>query len=291
MYGVRVRRLRLLQNDHTPDADVIVAEQADTVYRALWRSLVTSPTPWDVLLLSELPTASPTMSAMTALAAADGMPTGIWHSDNSPFISIRGSWNSYAETLSPAFRQNLRNRWTRLTKLGQPALEVVHEPGEVRRACQEALHLEASGWKQQARTSIESEPDTRRFYHELAGRAADAGWLRLLFLTLNGRRIATAYSACYRDRLLFIKTGYNPEFAKCSPAKVLTHLALQRAFATGLAEVDFLGTAEAWKLDWTSTTRPHDWLFIFGNTFRGRLAHQLKFRIRPALQRIRSGIR
>jgi CelD/BcsL family acetyltransferase involved in cellulose biosynthesis len=291
MYGVRVRRLRLLQNDHTPDADVIVADEPETAYRALWRSLVTSPESWDVLLLGEVPARSPTLGALTALAAADGMPTGIWHSDNSPFIDIRGSWDSYAETLSAAFRQNLRNRWKRLSKLGEPALEVVHDPAEIRRACEESIHLEASGWKQRAGTSIESEPDAHRFYRELAGRAADAGWLRLLFLTLNGRRIATAYSASYRDRLLFIKTGYNPDFAKCSPAKVLTHLALQRAFATGLSEVNFLGTAEAWKLEWTSTTRPHDWLFIFGNTFRGRLAHQLKFRIKPALQRLRSGIR
>jgi CelD/BcsL family acetyltransferase involved in cellulose biosynthesis len=278
----------LLQNDHTPDADVIVAEQPEASYRALWRSLVTSPSPWDVLLLGEVPTASPTLSALSTLAAADGRPTGIWHSDNSPFIAIQGNWESYHETLSAAFRQNLRNRWTRLTKLGQPALEVVHEPGEVRRACEEALHLEASGWKQRAGTSIESEPESHRFYVELAGRAADAGWLRLLFLTLSGRRIATAYAACYRDRLLFIKTGYNPEFAKCSPAKVLTHLAIQRAFATGLSEVDFLGTAEPWKLEWTATTRPHDWLFIFGDTLRGRLIHQLKFRVKPALQRLRS---
>jgi CelD/BcsL family acetyltransferase involved in cellulose biosynthesis len=86
---------------------------------------------------------------------------------------------------------------------------------------------------------------------------------------------------------LFLKTGYDPEFEKCSPFRLLTHLALRDAFTTGLAEVDFLGDTEPWKLEWTKTTRPHDWLFIFGKTVRGRLVHQLKFRLKPASQRWR----
>ena len=37
----------------------------------------------------------------------------------------------------------------------------------------------------------------------------------------------------------------------------------------GLTEVDFLGDAEPWKLEWTSTGRGHDWLFVFGDTSAG----------------------
>jgi CelD/BcsL family acetyltransferase involved in cellulose biosynthesis len=250
--------------------------------------LMTNAERWDVLLLSEVPRSSPTLRALMVLAAAYGLPTGVWQSDDSPYVSTERSWEAYSATLSPAFRQNLRNRWARLAKLGSPELEVLEGREAIERGCADAIRLEASGWKQQQGTSIESESATRRFYTELAPRAAHAGWLRLLFLTVGGRRIATAYSGCFNNRLLFIKTGYDPEFAKCSPFKVLTHLAIRRAFETGMAEVDFLGTAEAWKLDWTRTTRPHDWLFLFGNTFRGRLVHQLKFRLKPALQLLQS---
>jgi CelD/BcsL family acetyltransferase involved in cellulose biosynthesis len=287
MYGVPVRRLRLLQNDHTPQADVIVAERPQESYRAIWQWLVDSSDRWDVLQLSEVPRASPTLTALLTLAADQDHATGVWQSDDSPYVSLGQTWDAYFATLDPKFRQNLRNRWSRLTRLGAPTLEVLQDRSAIREACDEAFHLEASGWKQAAGTSIGSDPATYRFYTELVERAADHGWLRLLFLAINGRRIATAYSVCYRDRLLFLKTGYDPEFEKCSPFRLLTHLALRDAFTTGLAEVDFLGDTEPWKLEWTKTTRPHDWLFIFGKTVRGRLVHQLKFRLKPASQRWR----
>jgi CelD/BcsL family acetyltransferase involved in cellulose biosynthesis len=287
MYGVPVRRLRLLQNDHTPQADVIVAERPQESYRAIWQWLVDSSDRWDVLQLSEVLRASPTLTALLTLAADQDHATGVWQSDDSPYVSLGQTWDAYFATLDPKFRQNLRNRWSRLTRLGAPTLEVLQDRSAIRGACAEAFHLEASGWKQAAGTSIGSHPATYRFYTELIERTADRGWLRLLFLAIDGRRIATAYSVCYRDRLLFLKTGYDPEFEKCSPFRLLTLLALRDAFTTGLVEVDFLGDAEPWKLEWTKTTRPHDWIFIFGKTVRGRLVHQLKFRLKPASQRWR----
>jgi hypothetical protein len=60
MYGVPVRRLQLLANDHTPHADVIVAERPQESYRAIWQSLVETSEQWDVLQLSHVHRASPT---------------------------------------------------------------------------------------------------------------------------------------------------------------------------------------------------------------------------------------
>ena len=39
MYGIGVRRIQFLHNDHTPKADVVVVERADEVYEALWKTL------------------------------------------------------------------------------------------------------------------------------------------------------------------------------------------------------------------------------------------------------------
>ena len=287
MYGVPVRCLRLLQNDHTPRTDVIVAERPADSYRAIWRSLINSSETWDVLQLSQVLRSSPTLSTLLSLAEDEGCRSGVWHSDDSPYLLLDRPWDAYCAGLKPKLKQNLRNRWTRLEAIGSPILQVLKDRSAVQAASDEALHLEASGWKNNAGTAIGSDPWTHHFYTRLATRAAGRGWLRLLFLTVNDRRIATAYSACYRDRLMFLKTGYDPEYAKYSPFNLLTHAALRDAFATDLAEVDFLGDNEPWKLEWTKTTRPHDWLFIFRPTLRGQLVHQLKFRLKPAVLRWR----
>jgi CelD/BcsL family acetyltransferase involved in cellulose biosynthesis len=287
MYGLRVRQLRLLQNDHTPRTDILIVDHPADSYRAIWNALLDCQESWDLVLLNQVPTQSPTRDTLFAHAAAKDFPTGVWPSNQSPYLELPGTWDTYYASLSSKFKQNLRNRLSRLNQLGDAALELIQDGTDIRSCCEDAWRLEDSGWKREEGTAITSDPAVKRFYTLLAERAALHGWLRLLFLTVNGRRIATSYGSIYRDRLFLFKTGYDTEFAKCAPFKLLTYLAAQEAFKQGLSEVDFLGDAEPWKLEWTSTTRDHEWLFIFSNTSRGRLLHRAKFQLLPAVKRWR----
>lgn len=286
MYGMPVRKLDLLHNDHSPRADWILAGPPEQACGAVWNALQESRGQWDLLQLSRLTEDSPTLAALSALAQRDGCPTGAWRGDVSPYLTLAGTWDSYHGSLSAKFRSNLRNRLTRLARFGEPQLEIITRPDDAAR--EEAVRLEASGWKADARTSIASDQAVHEFYTRLADRAADRGWLRLLFLTVGGRRIATSYGAVFDRRLFLFKTGYDPDYATCSPFKLLTFLAIQSAYNEGLREVDFLGDAEPWKLEWTSTSRAHEWLFVFAGTRRARLLHSLKFRVAPELKRWRA---
>jgi CelD/BcsL family acetyltransferase involved in cellulose biosynthesis len=145
--------------------------------------------------------------------------------------------------------------------------------------------LEDSGWKARNGTGITADPAVRQFYSLLFDRAADCPWFRLMFLSVNGARIATALAAAYNRRLFLIKTGYDPAHASCSPFKLLTQFAIRYACDHGLIELDFLGDPEPWKLEWTKTTRAHQWLFVFSNTPRARVLHPIKFQVLPAIKR------
>jgi CelD/BcsL family acetyltransferase involved in cellulose biosynthesis len=288
MYGLQVRKLDFLHNDHTPRADVVIAEGGESAYEALWTALRETQDDWDLLQLSRLPDDSPTRAAFERLAAADRVNTGVWRGDVSPFLRLDGSWETYHASLDAKFRSNLRNRLSRLKKIGEPGFEVLEDRAGIEQARGDALRLEASGWKAQAGTSIRSDVAVERFYTLLADRAADQGWLRLLFLTAGGHRIATSYGARFANRLFLFKTGYDPEFATCSPFKLLTCRAIQAGYAEGLHEVDFLGDAEPWKLEWTRTSRAHEWLFVFSQSRRARLLHSIKFQMLPELKKWRA---
>jgi CelD/BcsL family acetyltransferase involved in cellulose biosynthesis len=288
MYGLPVRKLDLLHNDHTPRADWIVAGSPALGYEAIWDALAATDSEWDLLQLSRLPEDSPTLRTIGELAARDGRHAGTWRGDVSPYLTLSGTWNSYHASLPAKFRSNLRNRVSRLRAFGEPRLEVLESPDDIAGARDEALRLEASGWKDAERTSIASDPAVQRFYTLLAERAAARGWLRLMFLNVGGRRIATSYGSRFDDRLFLFKTGYDPGYATGSPFKVLTCLAIERAYAEGLREVDFLGDAEPWKLEWTRTSRAHDWLFVFSDSVRARLLHSVKFQVVPELKRWRA---
>jgi CelD/BcsL family acetyltransferase involved in cellulose biosynthesis len=287
MYGIPARRVRFIHNDHTPRTDIIVAEDADASYRAIWRALRQVRERWDVLQLSQIERGSHTDRIFRELAAADGLRTGSWRSSDSPYLPIAGTWEAYSSSLSAKFRANLRNRLSRLTRLGTASLEILTDRHAIEAASEEAYRLESSGWKREAGTAIASNPAVHRFYTALIERGTRAGWLQLLFLTVGDRRIATSYGACFDNRLFLFKTGYDPAFATGAPFKTLVSFAIQEACARGLTEVDFLGDAEPWKLEWTSASRGHDWLYVFGDTMRARLLHSIKFEWLPELKRWR----
>jgi CelD/BcsL family acetyltransferase involved in cellulose biosynthesis len=288
VYGVPIRRLALLANDHTPRADFVVAGDRDDTYRAIWNSLYESMDEWDVLQLTQLPNGSPTIAAFTAFAEAQRLPIGRWKSSDSPYLELAGNWESYWASLSAKFRSNVRNRLTRATQIGEPALEVIADRTAIQAALDDVWRLEASGWKDREGTSIGSDAAVQTFYTLLAARGADRGWLRLLFLTVGGQRIAVSYSAVYDDRLFLLKTGHDPQFHTCSPFKLLTYFAAQDGYARGLREIDFLGDTEPWKQEWSAAARPHDWLFVFSHSRRARLLHIAKFQMAPELRKWRT---
>jgi CelD/BcsL family acetyltransferase involved in cellulose biosynthesis len=288
MYGLPVRRIRMIHNDHTPRVDFIVVDRHEEVCAAIWEALQQERHSWDVLQLSQLPKDSPTRDVMARMAERAGCTTGLWPSNDSPYLQLTGTRDSYLASLPAKFRSNLRNRMGRLQKIGEPSLEVLRDRHAIEAAAADAWRLEASGWKREAGTSIASDPAVHRFYTLLIERGTAAGWLELLFLKVGDTRVATSYSATFDDRLFLFKTGYDPEYATGSPFKVLTYFATQHAYARGLKELDFLGDAEPWKLEWTSTSRGHDWLFVFADSVRGRLLHSIKFQWVPELKRWRA---
>ncbi len=108
-YGLPVRRLALLANDHTPRTDFVIAGKPDEAYRAIWNALLRDIDQWDVLQLTQLLRASTTVAVMSQFATAEGLPIGVWKSSDSPYLELAGTWDSYWASLPSKFRSNVRN--------------------------------------------------------------------------------------------------------------------------------------------------------------------------------------
>jgi len=280
MFGLPIRRLEAMANEHSPRFDFIIRPGTEDVFPALWNHLSRAAGSWTVLQLTQLPAGSRVGLELPALARQSGYQTGRWASEESPYVPLIGAWEQYFQGLATKHRSNLRNRFKRLGALGAVAFETVRSAD----ALPEGLRLEAAAWKGKAGTAIESRADVRQFYHGLAELAAARGWLRLQFLSVAGRRIAFQYVIRYRSKQFLLKPGYDPEFSAYSPSNLLCARVMEEAFEDGVTEHDFLGAAAPWKREWASCTRPHEWLFAFPNTARGRLLYRMKFDMLPRLQ-------
>jgi CelD/BcsL family acetyltransferase involved in cellulose biosynthesis len=283
-YGFNVDSLQSMYNPHTPRFDFITAPGcAEAVYRTVWDYL-SNRTDCEMITLNQVPYESPTIPAIERLAHADGWLSGQWIAPSSPYIPLSCTHDELLKRLKGGYRYNLRKRYERLCKVGPVDVEVITEKDLVREAMQDGLRIEAAAWKGESGTAIVSDPAVTEFYIRLAERQADVEQLRLSFLRVGGKRISFSYILVSDNKVYGVKIGYDPQFHTYSPGNMLLNLVLQDACVKGLAEYDFLGVDDQWKMDWTESTRGHRWLFLFRNNTRLRLLRYLKFTLMPKVK-------
>jgi len=284
MYGVPIRRLEAFYNHHTPRCDFPISDHNPEVYRLLWRQMSDPDASWDAVVLQQFSDDSPALNNFEAMAANEGWRTGRWIGPPSPFIPLDCDFDALFQRLRPREKSNLRKRFSRLSAIAPLQLEIVRSFSEVGDAMQDGMQIEAAAWKAQAGTAIVSNPQVRSFYTNYAERAAEAGELRLCFLRLGGKRIAFFYLLDSGGVIYALKLGYDPEYQRYSPGHMLLMLILKAACHDGCREFDFQGTAERWKLVWTTQSRRYPWLFMFRDRWRSRLLHRAKFVVLPAVR-------
>jgi CelD/BcsL family acetyltransferase involved in cellulose biosynthesis len=294
-YGLKVDSLQSIYNPHTPRFDFVTAPGwAKDVYRTVWNYL-SHRNDCEMIALSQVPAESPTIPAIERLACSDGWISGQWIAPPSPYIPLSCTHDELLKRLKGGYRYNLRKRYERICKIGPVDVEVITERDLVREAMQDGLRIEAAAWKGESGTAIVSDPAVTEFYTRLAERQADIGQLRLSFLRVAGKRISFSYILCSDNKVYGVKIGYDPQFHTYSPGNMLLNLVLQDACTGGLAEYDFLGVDDEWKMDWTESTRGHRWLFLFRNSIRLGLLRYLKFtlmpKVKPQLVRLCTSLR
>ncbi len=282
-YGIPLRRIGCLYNSQVQRLDFLVMD-ADRreFFQQLWRQL--QKLRWDILELCQFSGSSEALLEIEMIASRQGVSFNHWMQGDSPFLSIEGSWTDYLSTLSSSRRYDTRRKLRRLSEKGTVNLETISSLKEIDAALDDGFRIEAMAWKGESGTAIQSDSQLRSFYSELAKRMAATGDLRLYFLCAAGQRIAFQFCLHGKSRIYLLKPGYNPSYSRYSPSQLLTWLVLQQAFESGMTEYDFLGDSDEWKLQWTSTSRPHCWFYLSSGTFRGRFFNKLKFGLVPRIK-------
>jgi ribosomal protein S18 acetylase RimI-like enzyme len=116
------------------------------------------------------------------------------------------------------------------------------------------------------------------------------GWLRLYFLKVGATRIAVRIALLFQNKLYMLKAGYDPQYASFAPGHVLSMKILEEAWRLNVDEVDFLGDAERWKLDWATGLHRHFWLFIFPDRLKSRLVYHAKVSLMPRIKATRRAV-
>ncbi len=192
-----------------------------------------------------------------------------------PYVTTDQGWAAFEQSVGTKRLRELRRHERRLGEQGHVQLQVHDGAEQLAELLDEGFRVEASGWKSENRTAINSSPATRAFYTAVARWAADRGWLRLAFLRLDGHPVAFDFAVEVDGIHYLLKTGYASAARTHAPGVVLRYKMLQRGFDMELAVYDFLGTVEgtnnAWKLSWTGLVHDRVRLRAFAPTVSGSL--------------------
>jgi len=208
-----------------------------------------------------------------------------------PYLVVDGDWQAFESRLAGRLLRDLRRRRRRLEEKGVLTFEVADGATGLDDLLAEGFRVESSGWKAAQGTAIVSRPETRRFFTEIARWASSRGWLRLAFLRLDGRAIAFQLGLEEGGAYYLLKGGYDSQFHRYSPGRLLVRKMLERAFSSGLERFEFLGQPEPWKLEWTHDTRVLLLVDLFAPSLQGRAqwaAHDVQHFLRGLARRAKS---
>jgi CelD/BcsL family acetyltransferase involved in cellulose biosynthesis len=211
--------------------------------------------------------------------------------ERSRAVVVRGEWSSYERSLGGGLRRDVGRRRRRLDELGRVTLDITEHAERLDTPLAEAFALENSAWKAQRGTAIASRPETATFYTQVARWAAERGWLRLIFLRLDGRPVAFHFAIEHAGIYFPLKGGFDPEFGGYSPGQLIIRETLKRAFAIGLQRYEFLGGDADYKRRWA--TRANDRILIqaFTPTLPGLIYRATFVYGRPAAKRLLTTVR
>jgi CelD/BcsL family acetyltransferase involved in cellulose biosynthesis len=118
------------------------------------------------------------------------------------------------------------------------------------------IHFEETRWSRRGLQSVLNDPATQRFHCVACYNFCAAGLLRLYTLHLDGRIVAVFYGFHHRTHTYFYLAGFDAEFSKVSPGKLILAYAIERAVREGATVFDFLRGREAYKYEWGAEDTP-----------------------------------
>lgn len=163
--------------------------------------------------------------------------------DVSYSLPLPASWDEYLDGLHGKNRHELRRKLRRLER-----------SGEVSFYSSQSSPQDLEDFFLLFRTSRASKdefltPRRETFFRSLSEELGKQGWLRLYFLELEHKRVATAFCCNFNGTLYLYNSGFEPSYQGISVGLLCKALTIQAAISEGIRVYDFLRGAEDYKSD------------------------------------------
>ncbi len=256
-FGQTVSTLSFI-GDGSNDSDylnaIVAAGQENAVFAAVRAFLAVDLNRGTVLLLNEIPDASPSIAAFEQMAAQSGTLTSIKDVPCST-VHLPDSWEEYLTVLRPRFRTKVRSVLRNMESRSGVRFGFCETIEDVSRLLPILFDLHTRRWKQEGKPGVFGWDRKRHFYQAVSRVLLDQGWLRFSWLEWNGTILAAQYGFTYNGVYSQLQEGYEPDSEHWNPGVALRAWSIRRLIGAGVREYDFLGGVGRHKSDWGSIVK------------------------------------
>ena len=223
---------------------IALRDREDEAWAALLGSRAADRAVWE---LHAVPAASPTVSAMPALAVAAGLEVSTTLEERCPILALPDSWDALLASLSGKHRHEISRklrRFEREAPQGHVAWEST--PAGIERRLEDFLTLHRRSREGKAKFM---DARMERFFRRTIPALAARGGARLAFLDLPDGPVASFVTLEWDGTVGLYNSGFHPDRAALSPGVVLLAHVIRDAIERGRRRFDFLRGEERYKYE------------------------------------------
>ncbi len=243
--------LQFLGSEESDYNDVISPPgYREIVINALVNYLSRPDRQWDCFEIRDVSERFETITLLPARLAAAGFKVHTYKGNVCPQVSLPKTWSQFLEHLGGNLRYQLKKKTERLNKSHQVVTEIVTSgDAAVKEAVGRFAAIHGQRWEGLGYINAFKDPHFLAFHVEAAQKFARRGWLRMLFLNVDGVRVAVNFDFNFRGRIYFYHgNAYaSDEIMKFSPGFLLRCTAIEQGIAEGIEVYDMLRGNETYK--------------------------------------------
>jgi CelD/BcsL family acetyltransferase involved in cellulose biosynthesis len=223
---------------------IALRDHEEEAWAALLSARAADPAVWE---LHAVPAASPTVTAMPALAGAAGLEVTSSVEERCPVLTLPDSWDTLLASLSGKHRHEISRKLRRFEREapdGRVAWEST--PAGIERRLDDFLALHRRSREGKAKFM---DARMERFFRRAIPALAARDGARLAFLDLPDGPIASFVTLEWDGIVGLYNSGFHPDRAALSPGVVLLSHVIRDAIARGRRRFDFLRGEERYKYE------------------------------------------
>lgn len=230
----------------------VIAASGDKlrVLRAFVEYLRTSGLKFDFLEVRDLSEAFETLGMFTEILGAAGFKSYVYMGTVCPQVKLPATWPEFLQRLGGNLRYQLKKKNDRLKKNFRVEFELAGDSDvEVETAVREFAVVHGNRWESLGYLNAFKDDHLMDFHIEVSRKFARRGWLRMLFLNVDGKKVAVNYDFHFKKRIYFYHGNAfaDPEIMKYSPGFLLRCAAIEQGIGEGMEVYDMLRGNETYK--------------------------------------------